>query len=531
MAGDWGGMLMKCNVQWLCVLIVLGLLTAWEGMVTAAPPKTISYQGYLKDGTGTPVTAATNLTFSLYSSTSGAGAVWQEIRSVTPANGVYSVELGTVTPFDALPFDRQHFLGVRAGSEPELRPLQPLTGVPFAFRSGCNAGDMLACYTGPPETLTSGLCRNGTRTCRQDGSGFGRCVGELTPNCNGTCLDFSSNVANCGACGSVCPARSNATATCSSGVCGFTCSSGYANCNQNAADGCETNLQSNVTSCGSCGTVCFTPVHAAATCSGGICGFVCNSGYANCNQNAADGCEANLSNSTTNCGSCGAVCPVRANATATCSSSVCGFACNSGYANCNLNAADGCETNLQTSVLNCGICGILCLAPVHATATCSNGACGFACSSGYANCNLNVADGCETNLQSNVTNCGSCGTVCPERANSTATCSSGVCSVLCNTGWGNCDATVTNGCETNLQTSVTNCGSCGTACARANATSTCSNGVCGFSCNGGYADCNLDTTDGCEADLNLGTSNCGACGRSCAFGYACLAGTCFKVIP
>ena len=36
-------------------------------------------------------------------------------------------------------------------------------------------------------------------------------------------------------------------------------------------------------------------------------------------------------------------------------------ACNAGFANCNGNAADGCEVNLQTDVNNCGTCAHKCL--------------------------------------------------------------------------------------------------------------------------------------------------------------------------
>jgi len=35
---------------------------------------------------------------------------------------------------------------------------------------------------------------------------------------------------------------------------------------------------------------------------------VCDPGYANCNMEAADGCEVNLNTDPGNCGSCGRVC-------------------------------------------------------------------------------------------------------------------------------------------------------------------------------------------------------------------------------
>ena len=99
----------------------------------AGVPQTINYQGYLKNSTGEPVSTATSMTFSLYSTTSGAGAVWSGSKSVIPVNGTYSIELGA-SPQPALPvFDRPFCLGVKAGGDPEMRPLQPLTSVPYAL--------------------------------------------------------------------------------------------------------------------------------------------------------------------------------------------------------------------------------------------------------------------------------------------------------------------------------------------------------------------------------------------------------------
>ena len=148
------------------ILILCGISHA----LYAAPPRIISYQGYLNVGAGKPVTTATNLTFSLYSTASGVGPVWTENRSVNPANGVYSIGLGEVTPL-TVSFSRQYYLGTQVGTDPELRPLQMLMAVPYALQAGCFPGDMLNCYTGSPETLNVGLCKGGVRTCATDGTG------------------------------------------------------------------------------------------------------------------------------------------------------------------------------------------------------------------------------------------------------------------------------------------------------------------------------------------------------------------------
>ena len=241
------------KLLWVIALI-LGVMWC-GGSVLAAVPRTISYQGYLKDSAGKPITAATSLTFRLYSTTSGVNPVWSESRSVTPVNGVYAVGLGETSPLP-IPFNRQYYLGVQAGVDPELRPLQMLMAAPYALHAGCNPGDMLNCYTGPPETMNVGLCKSGVRSCASDGNGFGACIGEFAPNCGGICLDLSSNAANCGTCGNACPTVSNGTPRCSGGVCGYTCTVGWGDCDTNSANGCETNLSNNQNNCGSCGTTC-----------------------------------------------------------------------------------------------------------------------------------------------------------------------------------------------------------------------------------------------------------------------------------
>ncbi|MFO0652053.1 MAG: hypothetical protein U0326_37885 [Polyangiales bacterium] len=56
------------------------------------------------------------------------------------------------------------------------------------------------------------------------------------------------------------------------------------------------------------------------------------------------------------------------------------------------------------------------------------------------------------NLQTDVNNCGACARVC-NLANANESCAAGACGIAsCLAGFGNCDAMVANGCETNLNT-------------------------------------------------------------------------------
>jgi len=70
------------------------------------------------------------------------------------------------------------------------------------------------------------------------------------------CANTQTDSLNCNACGNACPAAANATSDCVSGACSFVCSSGYADCNHVASDGCEATLAADSKNCGGCGIRC-----------------------------------------------------------------------------------------------------------------------------------------------------------------------------------------------------------------------------------------------------------------------------------
>jgi len=127
---------------------------------------------------------------------------------------------------------------------------------------------------------------------------------------------------------------------------------------------------------------------------------------------------------------------------------------------------------------NCGGCDLACSTD-HGTRNCTSGSCQMtSCSTGYQDCSEseNVSrNGCETHVAEDVSNCGQCGKVCPnDWANSSPTCAAGNCGHACTSPWDNCDGLAYNGCETNLDTSSTNCGTCGKTCA----STVCQNRTC-----------------------------------------------------
>lgn len=78
--------------------------------------------------------------------------------------------------------------------------------------------------------------------------------------------DVSGDVNNCGSCGHVCPGGPNGEASCFGGQCFFSCDTGFGDCNDDAADGCEVDTTSDKDHCGSCTTSC-----GSAQCLNGAC--------------------------------------------------------------------------------------------------------------------------------------------------------------------------------------------------------------------------------------------------------------------
>jgi hypothetical protein len=201
-------------------------------------------------------------------------------------------------------------------------------------------------------TCASGACacRTGETLC---GSGSSR-----------RCVDARNDPANCGACGNVCPAGR----ACSGGTCVLSCPSPQVACNSSCVD-----TRQDPDNCGTCGLACPSYPNGTRACSNGTCvPGACNSGFGNCNNNSSDGCEANLLSSTSNCGTCGTVCSTPANAVAGCLGGTCGVgACNTNFGNCNNSAGDGCEIDLRSSNAHCGACNRACTGGT----TCQNGVC------------------------------------------------------------------------------------------------------------------------------------------------------------
>ena len=107
------------------------------------------------------------------------------------------------------------------------------------------------------------------------------------------------------------------------------------------------------------------------------------------------------------------------------------------------------SSRFSCSLNNCNPCFF----PNASATVCSNsGQCDFVtCDNGYADCNNNKGDGCETDIFFDADNCNSCGHVCDLDNTKTVECRDGACRPqTCAANWVDCDKTPSNGCECNL---------------------------------------------------------------------------------
>ncbi len=380
---------------------------------------------------------------------------------------------------------------------------------------------------------TGGGGTGGTGGISMDG-GAGAAGDSGAPNCGldekvcgPSCVLITDPAFGCGALGCVPCDETHATADCDTmGSCAIVaCDVGWEDCNGDPSDGCEVQTEADPQHCGACNSACVT-ANATPGCFGGTCTISsCDPGFEDCDASIATGCERNVGADPTACGSCNNDCTANPGDWV-CNSGVCETSnCPSGFRDCDLDPANGCETNIGTSPAHCGFCNNSCSVPMGA-ATCNSGTCEItSCNSGFDDCDLIVNNGCETNVTSNADNCGACNRACSSQGTVTRTCSASVCNPTCSAGAGNCvqpmAPAMDDGCEADLATDEGNCGSCGRGCSNTGTTAVlCETGLCTSACIAPNANCNMPVApqvdDGCETNRNTDPDNCGACGRACA---------------
>ncbi len=192
------------------------------------------------------------------------------------------------------------------------------------------------------------------------------------------------------------------------------CAPGYKKCDSHCVKTTDPTYGCSAETC----APCSVPRASALTCVLGACAVAtCDSGWADCNHDAKDGCEADLALKNT-CGTCSMSCPMGA----VCNQLVCAASCNAGLTNCS-----GACVDLAQSDSNCGVCGKGCMAPAsgNGIGKCSAGKCGVQCNLGYHLC----GDTCKPDNDANA--CGATCAVCPVPEHGRASCETGACGVVC----------------------------------------------------------------------------------------------------
>jgi hypothetical protein len=202
---------------------------------------------------------------------------------------------------------------------------------------------------------------------------------------------------------------------------------------------------------------------------------------------------------------------------------VCAAAYCSGNTSYKADTCDGignCQDN-GTQVCFPYICNTstgLCKSPCSTSADCQTG---YSCKSGVClkndgqtcggdgECyNGKCCSGYCRNTTNDVNNCGACGTQCTN-GHGTTSCTSSVCTPVCDPLWGDCDTSRNNGCERATNT-LTDCGGCNVACDLAHASESCSTGSCLItSCESGYENCDGAHGNGCEVGHGSYGNTCG----------------------
>ena len=346
----------------------------------------------------------------------------------------------------------------------------------------------------------------------------------------------------------------------------ITCLTSFRNCNNNPEDGCEIPLQNEL-------HIAFCNEETGA--------IFCEDNYLDCDMKIENGCEIQLHDQDTHIAGCG--------------EELGSITCEPGFVNCDDSLTNGCETPLHNE-LNIDSCdenkNILCM---EGYANCDgNNANGCekptasqhiaqcedaeikTCMDGWADCDKEYGNGCETNIYDDSKNCGACNKTCDEYQ----ACNFGTCGIACSdskfacqnqciqttlhvascandivtceSGWGDCDGEISNGCVVDLSNNNMNCGKCNNECSNGHL---CENSECStncpqdailcqdfcyppamhvkscsdagnLECATGYKNCSGDLHDGCEINIQSDSNNCGECNNKCAEGKSCINGSC-----
>ncbi len=132
------------------LLTITAILLLLTGGLYATAPTLISYQGYLADSMGDPLTGTVSVVFSIWDAESGGTQLWTETHgAVAVDNGAFNVILGSTTPVTADLFaDSVRYLQISVGGD-DIVPRSRLVSVPYAHHVSTLDGATSGVIEGP----------------------------------------------------------------------------------------------------------------------------------------------------------------------------------------------------------------------------------------------------------------------------------------------------------------------------------------------------------------------------------------------
>ncbi|MBN1350250.1 hypothetical protein JXJ21_12625 [candidate division KSB1 bacterium] len=122
---------MKQGIFIISILILISL----NGLCLAQVPLLLNYQGRLLDNANQEFTGNLEMTFYLYEDTTQA-PIWSETQTVAIQSGIFHVLLGSKQSLEPSAFSANAlFLGVKIGTNEEMKPRVRLTSVAYAINS------------------------------------------------------------------------------------------------------------------------------------------------------------------------------------------------------------------------------------------------------------------------------------------------------------------------------------------------------------------------------------------------------------
>ncbi len=123
----------------LSLLVVLMIFTsvAFAQVQNDFIPTMINYQGFLTNQNGQALNGLSDITFALYSDSTGvASVVWEETHTgIDVENGLFNVLLGAIDSLTAADLTGERYLGIRVVGESEMTPRMRLASTAYSLQA------------------------------------------------------------------------------------------------------------------------------------------------------------------------------------------------------------------------------------------------------------------------------------------------------------------------------------------------------------------------------------------------------------